>query len=159
METQGLLEAVQLAVEAERSARQFYLNAAEKAQNPQGKALLLELADFEAYHEKKLHELMASLNAGKYLAYEGKDLRDPKPESGASDATEANFQEMADILALAMDTEKKAQERYQNLAAATTDPQGKAMFQRLALEEAMHHRILSDEFYSLSNDGLWVWAE
>ncbi len=159
METQGLLEAVQLAMEAERSARQFYLKAAEKAQNPQGKALLLELADFEAYHEEKLHALMTSLNAGKYLVYEDKEMRDPRPEGGAWDTREVNFQEMADILALAMDVEKKVQERYEGLAAATTDPMGKAMFERLALEEATHHRILSDEFYSLSNEGLWVWSE
>ncbi len=159
MEAQGLLEAIQVAIEAERSARQFYLDAAEKAHNPQGKALLRELADFEAYHEEKLLALMDSLNAGKYIEYGGRQLSAPQPESGTWDRTEADPQEMAGILAFAMDTEKKAQERYQALAEATSDPMGKAMFERLALEEATHHRILSDEFYSLSNKGLWVWAE
>lgn len=159
MEAQGLFDAIQIAIEAERSARQFYLEAAEKAQNPQGKALLLELADFEAYHEEKLRELSASLNADAYVEYEGRELRVTGTEGEALEGAEANPQEMADILALAMDTEKKAQERYQALAEATSDPKGKAMFERLALEEATHHRILSDEFYSLSNKGLWVWAE
>ena len=159
MEARGLLEAIQTAIEAERSARQFYLEAAEKAHNSQGKALLLELADFEAYHEKKLRQLVASLNANAYIEYEGRELSAPQPESGTWDRGEASPQEMADILALAMDTEKKAQERYESLAEATSDPKGKAMFERLALEEATHHRILSDEFYSLSNKGLWVWAE
>jgi rubrerythrin len=83
----------------------------------------------------------------------------PKSEGGAVSVHEDHPQETAGILGLAMDAEDKAQQRYLRLAESTEDPLGKAMFLRLAGEEAMHHRILSDEFYSLSNEGLWVWAE
>ncbi|MBC7260304.1 MAG: ferritin family protein [Chloroflexi bacterium] len=159
MDNKGLLDAVQTAIEAERAARQFYLSAAEKTANPQGKALLLELADFEAYHEQKLADLVRSLGAGQYIAYQGKELARPKPEGGKAPQKEANLRQVVDVLNLAMDAEQKAQERYSRLAQSTDDPLGKAMFERLAQEEAMHYRILSDEFYTLSNKGLWVWAE
>lgn len=159
MDQKGLLEAVQTAIEAERAARQFYLSAVDKATNPQGKALLLQLADFEAYHEQKLLDLVQSLGAGRYIAYEGKEFAKPKPEGGRAPREEANLREVVDVLNLAMDAEQKAQDRYRRLAESTADPLGKAMFERLAQEEGVHYRILSDEFYTLSNKGLWVWAE
>ncbi|MDH7489905.1 MAG: ferritin family protein [Anaerolineae bacterium] len=159
MDDKGLLEAVQTAIEAERAAREFYLAAAEKTASPQGKALLLQLADFEAYHAQKLLDLVGSLGAGRYIAYEGKAFARPRPEGGRTSEQETNLREVVDVLTLAMDAEQKAQARYQRLAESTTDLLGKAMFERLAEEEATHYRILSDEFYTLSNKGLWVWAE
>jgi rubrerythrin len=159
MDDKGILKAIQTALRAERAARLFYLKAADKASNAKGKALLLELADFEAHHEQKLMELVKSLGAAKFIPYDGKELLTPRAEGGGVSQKEANPQEMADVLGMAIDTEKKAQARYQRLANSTADPMGKAMFERLAQEEAMHHRILSDEFYTLSNKGLWVWAE
>lgn len=159
MDEKNLLEAVQMAVEAERAARQFYLSAADKTSNPQGKTLLLQLADFEAYHEQKLLDLVNSLGLGRFIAYEGKDLTVPKPEGGRAVQQEANLREVVDVINLAMEAERKAEDRYRRLAQSTTDPLGKAMFERLAFEESVHYRILSDEFYTLSNKGLWVWAE
>ena len=159
MDDKGILKAIQTALDAERAARLFYLKAADKTSNAQGRALLLELADFEAHHEKKLMELAKSLSAAKYIHYDSKELLYPKAEGGPNSQAEAHPQEMAEILGMAMDAEKKAEERYQRLAEATEDPQGKAMFERFAQEEALHYRILSDEFYTLSNEGLWVWAE
>ena len=44
------------------------------------------------------------------------------------------------------------------LAEETEDPKGKAMFRQLAEEERMHERILEDEFFSLSNEGVWGWS-
>jgi rubrerythrin len=156
MGNKGLLEAIQLAIQAERAAQQFYRDAAAKTVNPQGKAFLLELAGFEAYHEEKLLALVDSLSASKYFKYEGRELVLPKSEGGVRVRKEPHPQEMAGILGMAMDAEKKAQERYKALAEGTADPAGKAMFERLAQEEAVHNRILSDEFYTLSNKGRWV---
>jgi rubrerythrin len=61
-------------------------------------------------------------------------------------------------LSKAIENEKIAGERYQVLADQTEDPQGKAMFRDLANEERMHQRILEDEFFSLSNQGVWGWS-
>jgi rubrerythrin len=159
MDDKGILKAIETALDAERAARLFYLKAADKTSNAQGRAFLLELADFETHHEKKLMELAESLTTAKYIHYDSRELLYPKVEGGPNSQAEAHPQEIAGILGMAMDAEKKAEERYKRLTEATKNPLGKAMFERLAQEEALHHRILSDEFYTLSNEGLWVWAE
>ena len=64
----------------------------------------------------------------------------------------------AAVLSKAIENEKIAGERYQALAEQTVDPRGRAMFQDLANEERMHQRILEDEFFSLSNQGVWGWS-
>ena len=32
------------------------------------------------------------------------------------------------------------------------------MFRKLANEESIHQRILEDEFFALSNQGVWGWT-
>jgi rubrerythrin len=70
-----------------------------------------------------------------------------------------NAADLASILSLAMDAESAERARYKGLAEAATDAAAKALFRRLALEEEIHHRIVSDAFYAISNRGVWVWAE
>ena len=65
---------------------------------------------------------------------------------------------MVGILGKAIENEKLAGERYRVLAAETSDPKGQAMFQDLSNEEMIHQRILEDEFFSLSNRGVWDWS-
>ena len=65
---------------------------------------------------------------------------------------------MASILSKAIENEKIAGERYRALAEETADPMGQAMFRNLANEEMIHQRILEDEFFSLSNQGVWGWS-
>ncbi|MCR4437760.1 MAG: ferritin family protein [bacterium] len=61
---------------------------------------------------------------------------------------------------MVIEAETQAHERYRSLAAQTEDPQGKAMFEKLAEEEVLHRRILNDEFYYLSNrGGIWFWGD
>ncbi len=61
---------------------------------------------------------------------------------------------------MAIDTETKAHERYRKMADETTDTMGKEMFLKLADEETLHRRILSDEFYQLINQGsVWIWGD
>jgi rubrerythrin len=153
-----LLQAIETAMMAERSAQEFYLQAVDHAQDPQGKALLRELADFEAYHEQKLRSLAASLRAGTEFQYEPREMPTPRPE-GDPPEKEPNAADLASILSLAMDAESAERARYKGLAEAATDAAAKALFQRLALEEEIHHRIVSDAFYAISNRGVWVWAE
>lgn len=157
----AVIEAVENAMEAEEKARRFYAESAAKTSHPRGRDLLEQLADFEKAHYDKLAELRASLSEdGAYVAYEGTRFRDlpPMPETGRR--PEANLDEVLDILRLAIDAETRAGRRYAELAEQTEDPDGRAMFRRLAEEETLHRRILSDEFYQLTNaGGLWVWGE
>jgi rubrerythrin len=158
----GLQEALVMAMEAELAARRFYAQAALQVQDPQGQDLLGRLAAFEQYHYEKLTELARSLQEqGQFIEYETRAIEEFHPLTGGGEAAGTLLVEMADptgILSTAIENEKKAGERYRALSAETTDPRGQAMFRDLANEEMIHQRILEDEFFTLSNQGVWAWA-
>jgi rubrerythrin len=157
----GLEEALDIAMEAELKAQAFYAQAAIEVRDPRGRDLLSRLAAFEQHHYQKLSELAQALQQrGEYIEYEGLTMQSVVPFSGG-EASGTLLDELGDeagILIKAIENEKIAGERYRVLAEQTTDATGRAMFQRLANEEQMHQRILEDEFYSLSNQGVWGWS-
>jgi rubrerythrin len=157
----GLEEALDIAMEAELKAQAFYAQAAIEVRDPRGRDLLSRLAAFEQYHYQKLSELARSLQQrGEYIEYEGQTMQSVVP-FGGGEAAGTLLDELGDeagILTKAIENEKIAGERYRVLAEQTTDATGRTMFQRLANEEQMHQRILEDEFYSLSNQGVWGWS-
>ena len=59
------------------------------------------------------------------------------------------------VMIIAIKNEENAKQKYLDLASKTEIPQGKAMFSRLAQEEEGHWRLLSDEYYHITNDGMW----
>jgi rubrerythrin len=153
-----LLDAIQVAMAAEKKAAAFYADAARSAANPLGRQLFEDLADFERYHYDTLAELDGSLrDDGAYVPYAGRELELPTPAE--VEVEEVHAQRVVDIISLALNAEREARERYTRLAEQTADPDGKAMFERLAAEEHVHYRILNDEYYHLNNHGKWVWAE
>lgn len=158
----GIQEALEIALEAELKARAFYAQAAAEVQDPHGRDLLGRLAAFEEYHAHELTELARSLQStGRFIAYEGRTMDQFAPVVGSGEATGtllAELQDVAGILSRAIDNEKIAGERYRQLAEETDDPAGQEMFKKLSQEEAVHQRILEDEFFSLSNKGVWGWS-
>lgn len=154
----NLMDAIQMAMEAEQKAATFYDDAAQKTANPLGRELFKQLADFERYHYAKLAGLEKSLrNQGAFIEYPGKELTLAAPAE--VDGKEANKMGVLEIITLAIQAEREAENRYIALAQQTSDPTGQSMFQKLAEEEHNHYRILSDEYYNLNNRGLWVWSE
>ncbi len=165
----GIEEALDIAIEAELKAQAFYAQAATWVQDPHGRDLLGRLAAFEQHHYQKLTELVRSLKVeGQFIVYEphtidqfaplvGSEAAGAQPE-GKAPANQAGMQNEAGILSQAIQMEKVAGERYRVLADETTDPAGQTMFRRLANEEQIHERILEDEFFSLSNRGVWGWS-
>ncbi|MEA3332631.1 MAG: ferritin family protein, partial [Pseudomonadota bacterium] len=55
--------------------------------------------------------------------------------------------------------EKNAGQAYRDLAAQIEDPNGIAMFEKMAKEEDQHARILEDQFYEVKNRGELVWGD
>ena len=159
----GLMEAIQIAMEAEAKANKFYSDSAKKVASEQGKNLLKQLADFEQNHYDKLKRLKKSLEKdGKFIKYEGTQFKSFKIEIApeGSRKIEPNKEDVLDILGLAIEAETKAHQHYNRMARETKDKDGKVMFEKLAEEETMHRRILSDEFYQIANSGgMWVWGE
>jgi rubrerythrin len=158
----GLEEALDIAMDAELKAQAFYAQAAAEVQDAQGRDLLGRLAAFEQYHYEQLARLARSLQEdGAFIEYETRAIRQFIPIVGLGEAAGTQLQEMKDvptILSRAIENEKTAGERYRVLAEETADADGQDMFRKLANEETIHQRILEDEFFSLSNKGVWGWS-
>jgi rubrerythrin len=145
------------AMNAELEAKKFYTEASTKAKSNAGKKLFNELAEFEKNHFDRLQKMLESRQNN----IENNKVQEPqkdftiKPEIKGE--FEPNKDEIVDIINLAIDAEKKAQERYNKIAEISNDKEGKKIFTKLALEERNHQRILEDEFYQLSNKGIIIW--
>jgi rubrerythrin len=154
------IEIVKVAMEAEKDAFQAYAKAAKQTKNPKGRDMFQQLSEFEMNHYQKLKELLKSLQEkGEWILYEGTSLKrktfslkTQKPK-GREQLTDM------DALKIAIREEKKAQAHYQSMAELTKDSRGRDMYKRLASEEALHEKLLNDQFYSLHNTGLWSWGD
>jgi rubrerythrin len=158
----GMEEALDIAMDAELKAQAFYAQAALEVGDPNGRDLLGRLAAFEQYHYQKLSELTQSLQRdGQFIEYETRTVEQFAPVVGHGETAGMlldGLKDMPSILSKAIENEKAAGERYKVLAETTIDPAGQDMFRRLANEEKIHQRILEDEFFSLSNQGVWGWS-
>jgi rubrerythrin len=152
-----LLDAIKIAIEAERKAAAFYADAAQKTETL-GRKLLEQLADFERHHYDILTKLEQSLrDQGAFIDYEGRELTFPAP-SEVQRTAEPNKMSMMGIITTALEIEVEAEKRYTALAEQTSDPAGQSMFRRLAQEENKHHKILREAYVSLNNRGVWAWS-
>ena len=154
------VKAVTVALRREKEAYLFYTDAAKKTSSLRGKDMLTQLAAFELNHYKKILHLYHSLQkTGKWVPYAGqaeigatrhlKETRDEK----------STREDDINVLTMAIKKEEEAQALYNKMAEETEDPTGKEMFKKLAAEEEVHWRILSDQFYALSNQGFWLWGD
>lgn len=154
----NLEELLMEAMNGEIEAKKFYLDASVKAQSETGKKLFEELAEFEQNHYERVKKIIESLN-NNLVIQEAKDEQDvPKVKSEVEGEIEPNKDEIVSVLTLAIEGEKKAQERYQKIADMFNDEEGKKIFHGLAQDERNHQRILEDEIYQLSNKGTIIWG-
>ena len=154
------LKAIRVAIEAEKDAYQNYSKLEKRTKDPRGKDMFKQLSEFEMNHYKRLKELAKSLEEkGEWILYEGTSfkktsipikMKTPKGQDQLSDI---------DAIKIAVREEKKARAYYSSMAEITKDPRGKDMYKRLAQEEALHEKILNDQYYSLHNTGLWSWGD
>lgn len=159
-----LANAVRMAAEAERQSVEFYRDAAQKAGKAVITRLFNSLADFEQQHYDKVAELALSLQKkGKFIFYEGCSLPIPaqsevEMSETAGDAFKETQLSMMGVITMAQNVEQQADKRYSALAEQTTDPDGKAMFERLAKEEKSHLRLLTEVYWNLNDHGVWAWS-
>ncbi|MBN2332263.1 MAG: ferritin family protein [Deltaproteobacteria bacterium] len=153
-----VMEAIDLAMAAEQKASDFYTTAAARVSSARGRQLFLQLSEFEQGHFHSLAKLKDSL-AGKgcFISYGGTSFTPISVEGDALEISGEEKKDIADILTMAIKNEKSAGAAYTKLAAEVDDPAGVEMFKRLAEEEAQHARILEDQFYDISNKGMWTW--
>jgi rubrerythrin len=154
------IKAVKVAMEAERNAYQAYSKAAKKTMNPKGRDMFLQLSEFEMNHYQRLKDLLKSLQEkGEWILYEGTTLKKKViPLKMGKLKGEEQLTDM-DALKIATREEKKAQAYYRSMVELTKDPRGRDMYKRLASEEALHEKLLNDQYYSLHNTGSWSWGD
>ena len=145
------------ALNSEKKAKDFYLEASNKAQSNAGKKLFKELSEFEQNHYNKVKKIIELKNEGCKI-----ENMDPpqkismiKPEIEGE--IEPNKDEITTVINLAIEAEKDAKERYIKIALLIEDEEGKDIFQNLAREEQNHQKILEDQFYQMSNKGTIIW--
>jgi hypothetical protein len=155
MKTPTLLDAVRIAKENEKSAMTIYGNAASIRENAVCAPLFTQLSEFERFHYERLTALEKSLvEKGDYINYEGKAFLLP-PVLKVEFAEKTDRMSLMEIITEARQFERVSQKAYADLAARLTDPQGHAMFARLAEEEHNHFTILNEAFWSLNQTGTW----
>ncbi len=156
-----VIEAIVLGMEEEKKASAFYAAAAAKLESGPGKALFTQLSEFETGHYEALKALKASLEGDScYITYESALLEPVKVEGGQVRLDDDDVQKtILDILTIGIRNEKNAGQAYRDLAAQIEDPNGVAMFEEMAKEEAQHARILEDQFYEVKNQGELVWGD
>jgi rubrerythrin len=154
------IKALKVAIEAENNAAQSYSKAAKKTRNPKGREMFQQLSEFEMNHYQKLKDLLKSLQEkGEWILYEGTSLKKKSiPLKTEKPKGQEQLTDM-DALKIAIKEEKKAQAYYRSMAELTDDPRGRDMYKRLASEEALHEKLLNDQYYSLHNTGLWSWGD
>jgi len=146
------------AMNAEIKAKEFYLKASQKAQSPSGQQFFKELADFEQRHYERVKHVIESRKAGQpFDTYEPAHI--PLIDAEVKGEIEPNKTEIVDVINIAIQAEKDAQERYKKIADALDDERSKALFTGLAEEESKHQRLLEDQFYHMSNKGTIIWGE
>jgi len=160
----NLVDAIQIALEAEKQSAAMYKEAAENAKDSVIKDLFSSLSSFEQHHYEKVNELADSLKKkGKFVVYEGYSLPIPAqseiPMSEEAKKTlNAGKPSMMSVLTLAQEVEAQAVKRYTSMGEQTDDKEGKKMFGKLAQEEQQHLTLMTEVYWNVNNRGIWAWS-
>ncbi len=142
------VDALKLAIERERGATEFYRQAADVAEDPDGKRMFNWLAKEEARHLAKLRQQLKSVLDNKWLGWKRATAPIDKTEfpspSEATGTISASAGER-DALRQAIKSEQEAIAFYKEAEDSTPDLRGKTMFESLAREEEGHLALLEEE--------------
>jgi rubrerythrin len=145
------------AMKSELEAKNFYINASNKAQSQAGKNLFKDLSEFEQNHYEKVKNIIESLENEINIDISAEEQNIKHIESEVEGEFEPNKDEIVTVINLAIESEKNAQERYEKISTMFEDEENKKIINSLAQDERNHKRILEDQFYQLSNRGIIIW--
>ncbi|AAM07095.1 TPA: rubrerythrin family protein [Methanosarcina acetivorans] len=138
----GIEEAIALAIDREKEAREFYLQQAGLMENPKFKELYEELAAEEMKHlgylenyrdKKELPEISTEVPSGQSFSPEFDASRTKVGEITLGDAG---------ILLAAMRHERKSEDFYSEMAKRVEDETQKKFFEMLSRYERGHYEVI-----------------
>jgi rubrerythrin len=150
-ELDAALAALQMAIQTEIDAYDFYQKFAERTADPQARAMFERIAQDEVMHLELLRNNKALLEErGEWIAYQGMALDSIQGAPIFSrERVEQNvvaYTSDLSALRVAYLIEKDAVEFYTRAAAQTDDPNGKRMFLDLVRMEQGHLQLLEGEY-------------
>ena len=101
--------------------------------------------------------IVNTINQGIKIEHDKSLHEETKFKSEVEGEIESNKDEIANVINLAIEAEKRAQKRYREIAGKFSDSDTKNIFEDLANEEGNHQRILEHQFYHISNKGTIIW--
>ena len=158
--SEAMAAAIKTAMQMEQDGRDYYLRAAEKTANPQGKAMFERLAGDEVHHLEtfqKMFDTIADLTTWRRLVGTIKDYPRVPVFQGEPQVKSKTDRREDDVKALekALSDERKAIEFYGRTAAQAVDPSARDIFNRVKREEEVHYALIQGEIDSITNFGYW----
>ncbi len=161
-----IADVIKKAIKMEEEGYSFYKKAEGCTKDKFGRLMYSSLAEYEVHHKKFLEGLLRNVTpTAKEL-----DVPLPKDKLKSVFAGVGKDKDVCDripptasdidALALAMSKETESYMVYKDAAKIATDPNIKALFERMAKEENQHYEILEQTKYYLEHYANWsIWEE
>jgi len=155
-ELDAALAALQMAIQTEIDAYNFYMKFAGQTTDPQARAMFERIAQDEVVHLELLRNNKATLEDQKeWIVYQAMAMDSipgaPIFSRGRVDQNIVGYTSDMSALRVAYLIEKDAVEFYRRAAAQTEDPNGKRMFLDLVRWEQGHLQLLEGEYNFLKS--------
>ncbi|HEY3346307.1 MAG TPA: ferritin family protein [Nitrospirota bacterium] len=155
---------IKTAIKMEEEGYDFYKKSASCSASATGKKMFDFLADYELRHKVILEGMLRSAIPAV------RDIEIPLPKAAlknvfadSQDRLEEDVcvsQDDVDALTFAMGKETDSFRMYSDAAESSSDPNAKAVFERIALEEKEHYDILEQTRYFLTENKIWsIWQD
>ena len=157
----NVLHALDIAVEREKGAHDFYSQAAEVTHETRGKEMFVWLAQQELGHFNSLRKLKEALleSGGEvklgHLSAEDSKVIESMPKSEVSGEVTATTTAI-EALQISMQAERASIELYRRMEKSTTDPGAKMMFDELVAEEQVHLLLLEAQYRAIEKLGTFI---
>ncbi len=157
----NILQVLDIAIERERGAHDFYSRAVEVTHDTRGKEMFVWLAQQELGHFNSLRKLKeVCLEPGSKvklgcLSAEDSKVIESMPKSEVSGEVTAATTAI-EALQISMQAERASIELYRRIEKSTTDPGAKMMFDELVAEEQAHLLLLEAQQKAIEKLGAFI---
>jgi rubrerythrin len=163
-DTSAAVNALQQALELERSGYRFYTEAAERTVDPKGGEMFRSLAGDEMMHQQVIERQIDALSAdggwvlpegAKDVAVDLESLLFPEGKINFEKAIQPDASDL-DALLFALKIENDSFDLYTAQAKAAKDPNAKSLYEYLVDAERTHFNLLMLNYESLVSNAGWV---